>query len=108
MTKNNVSKEKLRAIIMPPESEPTIAPQRPMAFDQLTPVARLWVGYSVAVRAFSPTWEPLIPMPVPKNRQRHQPKAVFAQAYHDNANCAQRIAHRQYPERVKPVHQHAE
>ncbi len=40
---------------MPPESEPTIAPQRPMAFDQLTPVARLWVGYSVAVRAFSPT-----------------------------------------------------
>lgn len=46
---------------MPPESEPTIAPQRPMAFDQLTPVARLWVGYSVAVRAFSPTWEPLNP-----------------------------------------------
>ncbi len=52
---------------MPPESEPTIAPQRPMAFDQLTPVARLWVGYSVAVRAFSPTREPLIPMPVPKS-----------------------------------------
>ena len=32
------------AIIMPPESDPTMAPQRPTALDQLTPVARLWVG----------------------------------------------------------------
>lgn len=52
---------------MPPESEPTIAPQRPMAFDQLTPVARLWVGTASPSGAFSPTWEPLIPMPVPKS-----------------------------------------
>ena len=44
ITKNRVSNEKFIAIITPPEMEPTIAPQRPMAFDQLTPVARLWVG----------------------------------------------------------------
>ena len=36
--------EKFIAIITPPESEPTIAPQRPTALDQLTPVARLCVG----------------------------------------------------------------
>ena len=47
--------EKFIAIITPPESEPTIAPQRPTALDQLTPVARLCVGYSVAVNAFRPT-----------------------------------------------------
>ena len=32
------------ATITPPESEPTIAPQRPTALDPLTPVARLCVG----------------------------------------------------------------
>ncbi len=98
-TQNNVSKEKLRAIIMPPESEPTIAPQCVhTAFDRPRPSPG-FCGVQRRRQSIARPGNRQSPMPVPKIASAISQRP-FRQAYHDNANRAQRSSHRQYPERL--------